>query len=456
MKEKPMMKKKEISFCATEEYLYELIGTVAGIQKFVRYDRSTHETQVVNNINLNDTEYIPPQNDLVASGTLKLAVYPEEYGERIDLFEHIKHFIYKYVDLPDGYLTMSALYVMLSWVYDNFEVLPYLRAIGDFGTGKTRFLKTIGSLCYKACFAGGATTVSPIFRIINLYKGITLIFDEADFSFSGPESDMVKILNCGYSTGMPVLRTEGDSSNRMPTSFSVFGPKVLATRQRYSDLALESRCLTHVMGGKHRKDIPIHLPKEFEEESIAIRNQLLMFRLRHYGVLNIDPSLQIQNVDSRINQICLPILSVLNDEAINETVKVFIQNLRDSIQSSKSEQEPAQVLQGVISLIMIKSPLKYQSIATEINNTNERGFPGWEISPAKIGRINNSVLNLKTRKVAGVTEIVPSRENIEKVQELASRYGIGVDDVDLVAQYLGKNISVSDDGFDQEVKNSLF
>lgn len=456
MKEKMKSNKKQISFFATEENIFELITTELGEQQFVKYDRSSQDLEIVDSFFDHEMEYIPPNNELVANGTLKLPVYPEEYGDKTVLFRKIKQFIHRYVDLPDGYLTISALYVMLSWVFDNFEVLPYLRVIGDFGTGKTRYLKTIGNICYKACFAGGATTVSPIFRIIDLYKGITLIFDEADFSFSGPESDMVKILNCGYTTGMPVLRTEGDSSKRMPTSFSVFGPKVLATRSRYSDLALESRCLSHVMGGKHRKDIPIHIPKEFEQDSIDLRNQLLAFRLQHYGKLMIDPSLQINNVDSRINQICLPILSMLNNDEINDEVRSFIQTLRDTIQSSKSEQEPAQIIQGIINLIMGKRPLKYQSVAIEINNLNQRDYPGWEISPAKIGRINSAIFNLRTRRVTGVTEIEPSRDNVSRIQELASQYGIGVDDVDLVDQYFGVAKAPPEDSLAQAAIESLF
>ena len=35
----------------------------------------------------------------------------------------------------------------------NFDaaasVAPYLRALGDYGTGKTRFIQTVGVLCYR-------------------------------------------------------------------------------------------------------------------------------------------------------------------------------------------------------------------------------------------------------------------------------------------------------------------
>ena len=72
-----------------------------------------------------------------------------------------------------------AHYVLFSWIYDSFHEVPYLRFQGDFGTGKTRALLVAGSLCYKPFFASGASTVSPLFHILDAFRG-TLILDEAD------------------------------------------------------------------------------------------------------------------------------------------------------------------------------------------------------------------------------------------------------------------------------------
>jgi tRNA A37 threonylcarbamoyladenosine biosynthesis protein TsaE len=62
-------------------------------------------------------------------------------------------------------------YVLLTWLYDAFNELPYLRLRGDYGSGKTRALLTIGSLCYKAFFASGASTVSPTFHTLDAFRG---------------------------------------------------------------------------------------------------------------------------------------------------------------------------------------------------------------------------------------------------------------------------------------------
>src|SRR6185503_9020715 len=104
-------------------------------------------------------------------------------------------------------------FVLLSWLYDAHYEIPYLRVRGEPGSGKTRFLLTVGSLCYKPIFASGASTVSPLFRMLDMIRG-TLILDEADFRFSDERAEVVKILNNGTTRGFPVLRAEADASTK--------------------------------------------------------------------------------------------------------------------------------------------------------------------------------------------------------------------------------------------------
>lgn len=79
------------------------------------------------------------------------------------------------MDVSPLFESIASYYVLLSWVYDSFNELPYLRLRGDPGSGKRRFLLTAGLLCYKRIFASGASTVSPLFRIIDC-QGVALAF----------------------------------------------------------------------------------------------------------------------------------------------------------------------------------------------------------------------------------------------------------------------------------------
>jgi DNA primase catalytic core len=103
----------------------------------------------------------------------------EEYGTTGQLVSDVTAFVRRYVTVDLMFETIAAYYVLFTWVHDCFSELPYLRAIGDYGSGKSRFLTVIGSISYKPIFGMGATTPSPIFRLIDRYRG-TLVLDEAD------------------------------------------------------------------------------------------------------------------------------------------------------------------------------------------------------------------------------------------------------------------------------------
>jgi hypothetical protein len=111
---------------------------------------------------------------MLSKGVIMFPSSAMDYGSEEELLEAIRTFIHKYLDVSENFEHIASYYVLFSWMFDKFNEVPYLRALGDFGTGKSRFLLTIGSLCYKPIFTGGATTTAPIFRIINEIKG-TLI-----------------------------------------------------------------------------------------------------------------------------------------------------------------------------------------------------------------------------------------------------------------------------------------
>ena len=218
--------------------------------------------QIAPNVTMAGTTYVPigAFNNLLKHRALVLPEEPVEYGNIARLLDDIRSYIRRYVSLSDQALSLATAYILLSWVYDAFNELPYLRFRGDYGTGKTRALLVVGSLCYKSFFASGASTVSPIFHTLDTFKG-TLIFDEADFRFTDEKAELVKILNNGNSKGFPVLRTQVTPKKEFdPRAFTIFGPKIVGMRRSYDDKALESRFLTIEMEHGHADGVPINLP----------------------------------------------------------------------------------------------------------------------------------------------------------------------------------------------------
>jgi hypothetical protein len=151
------------------------------------------------------------RNSLLAHEVVLLPSEPQEYGSDTALLSEIESFIHRYVDVSPLFEKIACYYVLLTWIYDRFNELPYLRLRGEPGSGKTRFMLTVGSLCYKPIFASGASTVSPLFRILDSFRG-TLVIDEGDFRLSDEQAEIVKILNNGNAKGFPVLRSEATTN----------------------------------------------------------------------------------------------------------------------------------------------------------------------------------------------------------------------------------------------------
>lgn len=363
-------------------------------------------------------------NNLIKNEAVLLPSEPREYDSEERLIGDVRSFLHRYTDLSVEFEQLATYYVLLTWVYDAFNEVPYLRLRGDFGTGKTRTLSTIGSICYKTFFASGASTVSPIFHTLDAFRG-TLIFDEADFRFSDERAEIVKILNNGNVRGMPVLRTMMNRQKEFnPQAFQVFGPKIVATRSDYTDKGLESRFLTEDMGGRPlRYGIPINLPESFKDEARELRNKLLLFRFRRRHAVRLDASLSDPNFEPRLNQILLPLLSIVSDAHALEPLRWVAQRVQNDLVAERGLRIEAQVL-GVICAVLSAKEGQGAGISEIATKLTEKYGADYArpITPRWVGGIVRRRLNLRTYKAHGVY-VIPASETA-KVDLLCARYGI--------------------------------
>ena len=384
------------------------------------------ELDVKKEIELENITLVPyyPHSGLLRN---KVVLFPEkavEFGDEKELIGEIKTFIHKYLDVSEFFEDMVPYYVLFSWIYDCFNELPYLRALGDYGSGKTRFLQVIGSVCYKPIFAGGATTTSPIFRILESVKG-TLILDEADFRFSDTKSEIIKILNNGFAKGFPVLRSEASSDGKWNVkTFDVFGPKIIATRERFQDKALESRFLIEDMEKDElRDDIPLNLPDSFWDEATQLRNKLLMWRFLNYGKKVLDNNDAADStIKPRLNQIILPLLSIIKDEEVKNKLKALIIEYDKQITSDRGMDSDAQIFEAVLELMKhyALSEITVKAIA-DCHNKGPMD-PKETLSYSKMGWSLRERLKLKTERTRDGYVLLES--NKPRIEMLKKKFGI--------------------------------
>ncbi len=419
--DKPIFKTSII----TQDALYEMVfNRITNKTYFFKIDRLGQLECLIEEVEIEGIKYrpLPSSYNLVEKGVILFPSLATPYENEEEILKEIQTFIHKYLDISEVFEQIATYYVLFTWLFDRFNEVPYLRAIGDFGSGKSRFIQAIGILCYKPVFTGGATTPSPIFRIVNEVHG-TLIIDEADFKYSDMTSEIVKILNTGYQKGMPVLRSEGKGTFEVK-AYDVFCPKIVATRETFSDKALESRFLVEEMGaGKLRADIPRTLDETFYQDAENIRNKLLMWRLKNYFEPIERREELIEGIHPRLNQIVMPLLSIIKDSAIREHLKTFIVKYNGELVADRGLSWESDIVFAVLKL-------EHETGATDITVKQITDEVNREVDPnddklqaRKVGWYLRTRLQLKPYKTRKGF-VLSFKENRKRLDMWKERFGI--------------------------------
>ena len=409
--------------------------------------RGDGAVETVTHTDVDGVRYVPisPQNAVIREFVVQFPTGLGPLHTSRDLIQRVRGVIRRYCDVNPFYESLASYYCLFTWLYDAFNTVPYLRALGDTGTGKSRLIQVVGAMCYRPIFVSGAATVSPIFRILDRYRG-TLVLDEADYDKSDETADIIKILNTGYQrTQGTVLRSGDRNTGFEPEVFVVYGPKLLATRKRFADSAVESRCLTQEMDTPTtRVDIPLDLPRSFwTEEVLPIRNALLRWRLEHWRPeIELNSDELDRSLEPRLNQVTIGLMTLVDDEDLRVELRHLMHEHNRDLIADRQSTLACRVLEailfqyqdatdsGEVPDLTMKSLAK---VTNDLINFENRGSIGDQnsvehaVSPHKIGYIVRKQLNLKTRQNQ---EALNRRSEIDwtaseaKVAALRRRYGL--------------------------------
>jgi len=274
----------------------------------------------------------PVMNKDVKTLQVLLPTQPAEYGSTQDLLIQVKEFMDRWHEETDiRSRQLDALYALLTYLYPLPPQMPYRRYLARFGKGKSARTDVLGSICYRPFFLAGCDSEPSLRRTFDLWRG-TAIIDEADFGRSDLYATIMKILNIGFDMQKGWYRCCDDRDPTKVLSFYVAGPKVIATRKRWNDVATESRCLTDFCE-ENVKPMPLYRAKKFFAEALELRNKLLMWRFKNYlpfkekmaELEGTDIIKEIygedSKVSSRLKQVTLPLALIIEDQRIREIIK---------------------------------------------------------------------------------------------------------------------------------------
>lgn len=347
-----------------------------------------------------------------------------------ELDKKIISFLHKWVDIEPFAEQLSLYYIKMTWIYDRLTVVPYLRALGTFGAGKTRTVQTIGSLCYKPLFLSGASSDAYLFRIIELFKG-TLIVNELERLNTDMSGQIVIILNNGFEKGLGVGRIEGDKT-KTPVIYDVFSPKIISAREPFKDLALESRIITHRLFPTTRKDIPFAIDDSFWKEAEEIRNSLLYYRVQWVaklcgtaGVagLSLDDGKKkaLYELEPRLRQTFSPLFYVIPTDKADLFISFAKQYQQEIIEDRGLELEGI-VAKTLLTLHASQAQIAVKGLREAVNVTIDDDR--FKITPQKLGKILKG-LGIKTQ-VQGHDKMPYIIPNDFIFESLRLRYDAGI------------------------------
>jgi hypothetical protein len=242
---------------------------------------------------------------------------------------------------------------------------------------------------------------------------------------SDERAEVVKILNNGNAKGFPVLRSEAVGKKEFdPRAYSVFGPKLVATRGYFEDRALESRFLTEEMGQSGlREDVPINLSPGYKAEALHVRNKLLLFRLRNLSKRKTVDSLVDRTIEPRLNQIFVPLLSIIEDTRAREALRELARRYNRETIADRGMDMDAQVLETIRDLFAASADGKVsvKEIADWFTDKHGEEYDR-KITPRWIGSIIQKKLGLKTERIRDGYVIAFTDKS--KLKRLYEKYGI--------------------------------
>lgn len=261
--------------------------------------------------------FVPMQRILWPAASM-----PVDSVDESALFNDLIEYYKKHEALRD----LNAYEVLAAWTFltyrvdFEFSITPYLNALGPRGTGKTRLLELLASVCYRGWLVTHPSPAS-VFYVVDRYAP-TLLADNYEFWSKESRRELDGLFNAGYRTGAIVPRRPRDESggNELEV-YRVFCPKSISGTREPSE-ALASRCLL-VRTARSTEPMPMFIDLA---TAAQLRTKLLAYRFKHFEApLQRDES--IQNSYWRVGEIFYPLLTVAPNEQAAQTIADFAKGI---------------------------------------------------------------------------------------------------------------------------------
>jgi len=232
-----------------------------------------------------------------------------------------------YFENESDYLFFVAK-IILSWIQEISDSMPFLRFLQQYRTGKTTALTFLYYFMYRALLT--ATVTPAVIPRLAHYHNASLLLDETKaYLTEDSEDDILSILRARYKRGATYTKArQGSESDTL--SLEVFGCTVISGREPLP-VDVEDRCIRLSLfpapkGWKSQ----IHRIKESERKSLltelnkirlAVCSDLELLKRMREEVLEVRDALIDAGFDQRFAEITAPLLYIIPKKYRKEAIE---------------------------------------------------------------------------------------------------------------------------------------
>lgn len=362
---------------------------------------------------------------------------PYEYVEgpapnRLELIDQIHNEVDMFVDAEPEVKALLTSIILLSYVQEKFEALPYTYLVGDNESGKSHTLNLLTWLCYRP-FAGVSHTAADLYSYLE-DDGLPLTIIEDEFQGSEKDNDKMKIYKSGYKRGVKIARVTTYEGGRRIDYYNSYGLKIMAGEHLVENKGLLQRCIVvELMEGYPMKD---HYEADDYERFRALRNTLLKWRM-HVLAGEEDLPKPGTELRGRSRELYLPILTILHGHRFYDIVYTWVKQLEE-----KTMVEKKLSLEGLLTEAVYRVLIGgHEEVGLDEIWFTLRDVAGGEILPNKtdimvishIGEVSKKLVGRRLRELFGASRRYTKKDgkrvvyylfNREKVEKMTRKYRV--------------------------------
>ncbi|MEM3459095.1 MAG: primase C-terminal domain-containing protein [Candidatus Bathyarchaeia archaeon] len=261
------------------------------------------------------------------------------------LFEDVKLWIQKLIDVEPIYRDILAVCVLMSYQQEKLHTVPYLFFFGDNESGKSTVLKVLNKLCYRPLF-GVTIPAADLYGYLEDSDSIGCILED-EVQGIHKDTDKIKIYKSGYSRGAKVPRMITTEYSRYIKYYNVFCFKACASEQIPQVKGFNERFLFVAMVEGYPQLEWVDLTKEQMEQLNALRNKLLKWRMltRNQEL----PEIQLK-IKGRLKELWKPLLQVAYGLPAYENLVNFLEEQQKERLSGKQDTLEGKIVKVVVDL----------------------------------------------------------------------------------------------------------